>query len=428
MFSSFSSFSNPFRLPRFPSSGTSAAVDVKPVEVHDVEIQHDKRARTLKHLLRLNHVNNSIIYHDLEFHNHTAHILGSAYLFNAEPDHLNNIYNDESKELEPWKDSPNEVSTYDWRDYLGDARYQRAYVDFFEDELVLNGYDWRKVLVTYLFKGKEPLINNLVSGLGHPLIHLGYAYELSSRDLAMEALGMAATSYNHLHKYLDDPSYTKPSSNPSKSPLELLCRLQKDNRFEGVLSDPGPDNLEPLFQDHEAIMLEYWNAWQISDPTQDFKASQMAAAALLVASRKPGGAPYDFFLVHVLTTSHAVRILLPLLPPKYHIPLVRQWWLLTLSVYIAQLRPEILLSSVSDFDLKGRDWEWVNKQAIEAKHAMDAHFVKGLRAMKTAAETWGDDDRFYSKAAVRFGQEFDGWGGFGRSSTEGGRPSNDKYA
>ncbi|KAI4241679.1 MAG: hypothetical protein L6R42_011200 [Xanthoria sp. 1 TBL-2021] len=175
-------------------------------------------------------------------------------------------------------------------------------------------------------------------------------------------------------------------------------------------------------------MLEYWNAWQISDPTQDFKASQRAAAALLVASRKPGGAPYDFFLVHVLTTSHAVRILLPLLPPKYHVPLVRQWWLLTLSVYIAQLRPEIMLSSVSDYDLKGRDWEWVNKQAIEAKHALDAHYVKGLRAMKTAAQTWGDDDRFYLKAAVRFGHEFDGWGGFGSSSKEGAQPSDSKYA
>ncbi|KAL9024766.1 MAG: hypothetical protein Q9180_007816, partial [Flavoplaca navasiana] len=73
MFSSFSSFSNPFRLPRFLSSGNSTAINVQPVEVHDVEIKHDKRARTLKHLLRLNHVNNAIIYHDLEFHNHTAH-------------------------------------------------------------------------------------------------------------------------------------------------------------------------------------------------------------------------------------------------------------------------------------------------------------------------------------------------------------------
>lgn len=44
------------------------------------------------------------------------------------------------------------------------CRYQRAYLDFFEDQLVLNGYDWRKVLEEYLLKGKEPLINNLISG------------------------------------------------------------------------------------------------------------------------------------------------------------------------------------------------------------------------------------------------------------------------
>ena len=43
-------------------------------------------------------------------------------------------------------------------------RYQRAFVDFFEDELVLNGYNWRQVLDNYLFKGKEPLVNCLVAG------------------------------------------------------------------------------------------------------------------------------------------------------------------------------------------------------------------------------------------------------------------------
>lgn len=44
------------------------------------------------------------------------------------------------------------------------VRYQRAFVDFFEDELVLNGYDWRKVLDKYLFNGKEPLANGLIAG------------------------------------------------------------------------------------------------------------------------------------------------------------------------------------------------------------------------------------------------------------------------
>ncbi|KAL8952955.1 MAG: hypothetical protein Q9222_001174 [Ikaeria aurantiellina] len=388
-------------------------IDVKPVEVYDVEILQDKRARTLKHLLKLNHVTFSVIYHELEFHNHMSHILGSAYLLRAGSEHLNNIYDDESKSLEPWRDSPDEVSTYDWRDYLGNPRYQRAYVDFFEDQLVLHGYDWRKVLDEYLFKGKEPLINNLISGLGHPLIHLGYAFELSSREVAMEALTMACSTYNYLHKYLDDPSYTKPFSTSTQSPLEIICRVQKDSRFDGLFSHQGADNLAPLFEKHEAEVLEYWNAWHIVNPPAEFQASQKAAVALLVASRSPDRKEYDFFVVHLLTTSHAVRIILPLIPAKFHVPVVRQWWLLTLAVYIAQLRPEIVLTSVTDYDRKDRDWTWVDKQAVEGRHALDAHYVKALRAMKSASETWGDSDEFYLKAAVKFAEEFDGWGGFG---------------
>lgn len=42
-------------------------------------------------------------------------------------------------------------------------RYQRAFVDFFEDELVRYGYDWKKVVHQFLFTGKEPLINSIVS-------------------------------------------------------------------------------------------------------------------------------------------------------------------------------------------------------------------------------------------------------------------------
>ena len=43
-------------------------------------------------------------------------------------------------------------------------RYERAYVDFFEDELVLKGYDWRKVVEQYLFSGDKPVGKCLVSG------------------------------------------------------------------------------------------------------------------------------------------------------------------------------------------------------------------------------------------------------------------------
>lgn len=46
-------------------------------------------------------------------------ILGSAYLLGGQTDYLNDIYENESKELEAWHDAPGEISLEDWRSYLG---------------------------------------------------------------------------------------------------------------------------------------------------------------------------------------------------------------------------------------------------------------------------------------------------------------------
>ena len=139
MFSSFS-FSNPFRLRNYISGSSLQDVRVKPVATYDVETSHDKAGRALKHLLKLNHVNFSICYHNVQYHNHMPHvcilakcpiaidslctvqILGSAYILGAGSEHLNDIYEAESKELDKWVDSPGEVSKHDWRDYLGNPQ------------------------------------------------------------------------------------------------------------------------------------------------------------------------------------------------------------------------------------------------------------------------------------------------------------------
>jgi hypothetical protein len=336
------------------------SIDLEPVEVHDVETSVERRARTLKHLLRANHINHSIIYHNLRFDNHMPHILCSAYLLGASHEQMHAIYANEAKELEPWKDSPEEVTEDDWRSFLGNRLYQRAYVDFFEDTLVQKyQYNWKKTVAEFLFQGEEPLVNGLIGGLGHPLIHLGYAFEMNNRVIALEALGLAACQYDHLHKYTDDPSYTKPSKFSTTSPREILDRLASDKRFDGIFRDPGFENIDPLFEKHENLLLEYWNMWKISNPLEQFRESQEAAVDLLVATVAPGTHAYNFFTVHILTTSHAVRILLPVIPKKFHIKLVRQWWLLTLAVYMSERRPKIDPDYIPT-DLKGRRWRSIH--------------------------------------------------------------------
>lgn len=216
------------------------------------------------------------------------------------------------------------------------------------------------------------------STVGHPLIHLGYAYEFNNREIGMEALGLACCQYNFLHKYLDDATYTKPAPFSSTSPRDLLDKLADDKRLDGLFKEPGFDNIEPLFENHESIVLEYWNAWSLANPVEQFRESQEAAVALLVSTVAPGTHAYNFFICHILTTSHAVRILLPLIPAKFHLSLVRQWWLLVLAVYIAELRPKIDPDYV-ETNLGGKGWTYVEDKALNSDWATDAHYVKGKR-------------------------------------------------
>lgn len=45
-----------------------------PVKTQEIDTAHEKPARALKHLLKLNHANHAILYNDRKFHNHAPHV------------------------------------------------------------------------------------------------------------------------------------------------------------------------------------------------------------------------------------------------------------------------------------------------------------------------------------------------------------------
>lgn len=49
-----------------------------------------------------------------------------------------------------------------------------------------------------------------------------------------------------------------------------------------------------------------------------------------------------------------------------------------LAVYVAQLRPSVEMSRITDYDVKGRDWKFVVDKALNGPHSLDAHYVKGM--------------------------------------------------
>ncbi|KAH0608095.1 uncharacterized protein H6S33_002147 [Morchella sextelata] len=396
-----------------------------PVATVDYETSPEKRDRTLKHLLRANHHNYSVLYSQLRYHNHLPHALGTAYLLGASAETLNGMYEEEIRHLEPWVDAPGEISRHDWRDFLSMREYQRAFLDFFEDELVRFGYDWKAVVTEYMLKGPEPMLFGGIGGLGHPLIHLGYAFELNSKDVAMEALTLAATNYNFLHNYIDRdfpttgfvPTHTTAAQSLSSKahttdPLAILDAIRTDARFDNLFDSPGSVNIEKLFAERESAVLEHYYSLDTTDLAQIHRAITHAAVLLLCATHTPGETNFDFFYVHLLTVSHAVRTLLPVVPVKYALPLVRSHWLFVIIVYIIQLRPMIHPELVEDVDVKGRGWEQVVGHVLEKESSKDVHYLKAVRAMRDAAGLWEEDGEFYLKAAVKLAWEFVKWGGF----------------
>jgi hypothetical protein len=192
---------------------------------------------------------------------------------------------------------------------------------------------------------------------------------------------MASCFYSPLHKYIDDPKYTKPSPHSvtghSTYLFDILERVRKDKRFDG-LYDHRSGDITKVLEEREEAFLEYWNAWEITDPNEQFRAAQELGLTLLMDTPAPAKGKYDFFLVHVLTSSHAIRILLPLIPAKFHVSLLRQWWLFALAVYTAQMRPEVDTGATEiNDDGQKRSWKFVVDKALNGPHASDAHYVKG---------------------------------------------------
>ncbi|KAM3527601.1 hypothetical protein MY4038_006261 [Beauveria bassiana] len=382
-----------------PNATPATTVAVEALPVHDIEIDQERRGRSLKHLLKANHVNYAVVYKNLQLNNVNSHNLSTAYILGANENDLNTIYNEQIKDLEPWTPSPAEVIDEDWRDFLGNRNYQRAFVDYYEDKLAFKfAYDWKQEMRHVLTEGDEPLINCLIGAFGHPLEHLALACEINSRALAMEALSLTCIHYNELHKYLDEPSYTKPSTLPCSSLSQLISRLAKGGSSPVTVTADKHDSLESLFSQHQELILDYWNAWHIVDATKQFEELQQIAVALFASS---GLKSFSFLAAQILSASNSIRILLPYIPAEYHVSLLRQWWLLAIAVCLLTGRPEPNSANVQK-DASGRTWKHVIDKAINGPYLADASYMKAVRAIKEASSTWGDADNLYLRSALTF--------------------------
>ena len=337
------------------------------------------------------------------FHTHIAHHLASLYFLGATDDRLEQLYNVICEHAVPYEPSPHVITRTNWRQSLGDEQFCKAYRDFFDHELTDSGDDWRQKLFELLLDNKpNPMINSMVSGVAHPLIHIGYALELDSRIVASEALTLSAVCYNYHHEFIDK---LEPPKSGSKSILEIFQDLRSDDRLP-LFDAPGVGNLEPSVNKSIDLVLSHFDQWQINSNNLGKTIEDLFdfSVYLYGATHKPDHIDFDFFLLHVLTSMHAIRMIYPHLnDPRLTEHILCQFFYIASMLYISQLRPEInkkLIHAYPIDDAK-KNWNYVIEQSVNTKLAEDSHLVKVVRALRDAEAAYGAKDGIYLKTAIK---------------------------
>jgi len=261
--------------------------------------------------------------------------------------------------------------------------------------------------------------------VGHPFIHLAYGYEFRLPEVITEALSLGCTEYVVCHGLIGSPPPIPPKYTTMHL-ADVIKRVQSDERFDGIVEMPGTGNFGIVLQSRFQEFIEHWNAWQVTEnPVQQFEHCCDLSVVMAIGSGY-GGGKYDFFYAHIMTVAHAIRVLYHYFPEDRRVSILRQYAFFSILIYILQKRLSFGIEEIEQIDTTGKDWKWVSEKALAHRWALDDHFFKVVRATKAFAETYGEKDGFYLKAAVKYLTDFNGWEGFGEG-VKGFLPSRDGY-
>lgn len=257
------------------------------------------------------------------------------------------------------------------------------------------------------------------------MIHLHYAYEFGSSQTAAEGLSLLCTEYYPFHDLLESPQ-PDTSSYKTTSLAEVIEQVRLDPRFHGLLHYKGISNLGTIMDERQEAVLEHWHAWDVVDPTRQLEHVCDLATIMAISTPDPNDG-FDFFLIHLLTMAHAIRHLWPIIPIDYQVTILREFALMAIQMYIGQLTPAFGIEAIEQTPLNGRDWEWVRSTALSHPAKFDVHFFKVVRAPLVLARAFGDKNGFYLRAALKFLDEFNGFGGFPPAEESGFDPRSEGW-
>ncbi|KAG6844980.1 hypothetical protein H0H87_001923 [Tephrocybe sp. NHM501043] len=336
----------------------------------------------LRTLLKENHENNHVFFDPRGFHNHLAHYLLALWGLGADIDIINAAYAHDIVNQKPSYESPETINADNFNEFLGDERFYTAYRRFFTDAVKSKGA-W-SVLEEYVFDksanfgldGKGPqMLNRLLDGLLHPMIHVGYGVEFGLPGIVVEA-GLASAAVHQASatpilpsslwsttefSALDSVTSRLPSAlkfgNATSSPknvhaFTILARILKDARFAGANNYANINIFTQVIEKHGEALHNYVNHWSYdsSNPEEaERKIEELVWTNIVIygiggwSKNKDFNA--DFFHMHLVTSALFLHSLVSKLQAPSQELLLRGYFVISLAWWIGRGRAE--------FDIEG---------------------------------------------------------------------------
>ena len=282
-----------------------------------------------------------------------------------------------------------------FRARMGDLDQYPNFLAFFQEKITHHG--WIPVVQEYVFSktpNAETMFANLLEGLYHPLIHLGLGVEFKQPSIVAEGLAQAAShdSMGIENFFVQAEARSKEMSLPQQSLVKLLAtvRANEDLRNAPEAFTDGPTRVR------EAI-LKSGNLEQIVDIAAQFRVKpedlelrlaetiNSSAYTTGAAQRKGKARKIDFFHMHAVTASIALRVLSEQswidLADKAR--LVEWKGRLDLVWYAASAAVELCLEDITHYQPdRSAGWDWSTLFQAVLKVHDDGHLAKLVRALK----------------------------------------------
>ncbi|KIJ64371.1 hypothetical protein HYDPIDRAFT_90673 [Hydnomerulius pinastri MD-312] len=337
---------------------------------------------TLSALLRVlkdNHEHHHIYVNETR-HNHIVHRALALYALGASGPMIEGYYMADSEGQRKAYDSPEQITEENFVEHLGDQDYYQGYLSFFTDRVEEKGAS--KALEGYVFskeynfqqgrttETQPEMLFRLMTGILHPMIHVGYGLEFGLKGILAEGLAMAAV-HDVCERGFYPPSFfeasadvavdeqtaellasltlnsspgsaTASASSKDVHAFSILARMLKDDQFKSRAPRAHDRQWIDTLAELGTEIRRYAEQWTVNGDIEKKMEELIWTSTVIYAVGGFNGTDRflaDFHLMHLVTSSLFVSSIIPYLSPRSQVLFLRAYLTTILAWWIARGRP-----------------------------------------------------------------------------------------